>query len=137
MTGGIPLIYLGDEIGTLNDYSYREDPAHQQESHWAHRPRANWEHYTKRNDPHTTKGRVFIGLKNLIELRKRYEVFSGGELEIIPTENEYVLRFTRPHGADCALIFADFSGASQMILSPLLETQPIKAESLIHGTSNL
>jgi len=24
--GGIPLIYLGDEIGMLNDYSYRFDP---------------------------------------------------------------------------------------------------------------
>ena len=24
--GGIPLLYFGDEIGTLNDYSYRGDP---------------------------------------------------------------------------------------------------------------
>jgi hypothetical protein len=102
-----------------------------------HAREANWERYTNRNDPHTLKGRVFIGLKNLIELRKRYEVFSGAELEIIPTENEHVLGFTRPHGADRALIFANFSEASQMLLSSMLETQPIKAESLIHGTSNL
>jgi hypothetical protein len=25
--GGVPLIYLGDEIATLNDYSYRDDPS--------------------------------------------------------------------------------------------------------------
>ena len=64
-------------------------------------------------------------------------MFSGGELEIIPTENEHVLGFVRTRGADRALMFANFSEAPQMILLPRLETQPIKAESLIHGTSNL
>ena len=135
--GGIPLIYLGDEIGTLNDYSYREDPAHQQDSRWVHRPKASGERYAKRNDPNTIEGRVFLGLKNLIELRKRYEVFSGGELEIIPTENEHVLGFLRIRGTDRALIFANFSEAPQTILSPMLENQPVKAERLVHGTSNL
>jgi len=43
LAGGIPLIYLGDEIGMLNEYSYRDDPAHQQDSRWVHRPKANWE----------------------------------------------------------------------------------------------
>ncbi len=133
--GGIPLIYLGDEIGTLNDYSYREDPAHQQDSRWVHRPKANWERYTKRNDPDTIEAKVFMGLKNLIELRKKYEVFSGGELEIIPTENEHVLGFMRTRGNDRALIFANFSEESQMIFSPVIENQLIKAESLVHGTS--
>ena len=135
--GGIPLIYLGDEIGTLNDYSYREDPAHQQDSRWVHRPKASGERYAKRNDPNTIEGRVFLGLKNLIELRKRYDVFSGGELEIIPTENEHVLGFLRIRGADRALIFANFSEAPQTILSPMLENQLVKAERLVHGTSNL
>ena len=37
--GGIPLIYLGDEIGTLNQYSYKNDPAKADDSRWVHRPR--------------------------------------------------------------------------------------------------
>ena len=41
--GGIPLIYLGDEIGTLNDYRYRQDPAKAADSRWVHRPFADWE----------------------------------------------------------------------------------------------
>ena len=32
--GGIPLIYLGDEIGTFNDYAYRHDPAKAKDSRW-------------------------------------------------------------------------------------------------------
>jgi amylosucrase len=135
--GGIPLIYLGDEIGTLNDYSYRDDPAHQQDSRWVHRPNANWERYAKRNDPESVEGRVFLGLKNLIELRKRYEVFSGGELEIIPTENEHVLGFIRTRGTDRALIFANFSEAPQTITSQALENQAVRAENPVHGKSNL
>lgn len=31
-TGGIPLIYLGDEVGQLNDYSYLNDPAKMDDS---------------------------------------------------------------------------------------------------------
>jgi amylosucrase len=132
--GGIPLIYLGDEIGTLNDYSYRDDSAHQQDSRWVHRPKANWHRYSKRNDPDAIEGRVFIGLKNLIELRKRYEVFSGGELEIIPTENEHVLGFMRTRGADRALIFANFSEGPQMISSDVFENHPIKEKIPAYST---
>ncbi len=39
--GGIPLIYLGDEIGALNDYGYRDDPAKAGDSRWVHRPAAD------------------------------------------------------------------------------------------------
>ena len=132
--GGIPLIYLGDEIGTLNDYSYREDPAHQQDSRWVHRPKANWEGYAKRNDPDTIEGRVFLGLKELIELRKGYEAFSGGDLEIIRVENDHVLSFVRTCGADRALILANFSEAPQTISAHAFENYPIQEKTPVYGT---
>ena len=68
--GGIPLIYLGDEIGTLNDYSYRDDPAHERDSRWVHRPQADWEKYEKRNDPNTIEGRVFQRVENVDRIAK-------------------------------------------------------------------
>jgi glycosidase len=134
--GGVPLIYLGDEIGTLNDYSYRENPAHQQDSRWVHRPTANWELYAKRNDPDTTEGRVFLGLKTLIGLRKGYEAFSGGDLEISLTDNEHVLGFMRTCGADRALIFANFSEAPQTVSSHVFEDHPIKEKRPVYGTGS-
>ena len=39
--GGVPLIYLGDEVATLNDYSYLERPDHKKDSRWVHRPAAD------------------------------------------------------------------------------------------------
>ncbi len=37
--GGIPLIYLGDEIAMPNDYRYRDDPNKFDDSRWVHRLR--------------------------------------------------------------------------------------------------
>ena len=133
--GGIPLLYLGDEIGTLNDYSYRQDPAHQQDSRWVHRPKADWKRYARRHDPETIEGRVFRGLCELIGLRKGYEAFSGGQLEVIPTGNDHVLGFRRSHGTGQVIVFANFSEASEMIPADVLEHQPMKGKIPVHGTS--
>jgi glycosidase len=135
--GGIPLIYLGDEIGTLNDYTYRDDPAHERDSRWVHRPRADWDKYEKRNDINTIEGRVFQGLKMLIELRKQLEAFAGGELEIIPTENEHILGFMRTHAGKRAVIFANFSEAAQTISARILEQYSIHGKKCLHGKSKV
>ena len=48
--GGIPLIYLGDEVGTLNDYAYANDPAKAGDSRWVHRPATDWQQMARRHD---------------------------------------------------------------------------------------
>jgi len=135
--GGIPLIYLGDEIGTLNDHTYQDDPAHERDSRWVHRPRADWEKYAKRNDVNTVEGRVFQGLKMLIELRKQHEVFAGGELEVIQTENEHILGYTRVHAGKRAIIFANFSEEPQIIPSHIIERYAVQNKKPLHGRSNI
>ena len=135
--GGIPLIYLGDEIGTLNDYTYRDDPAHERDSRWVHRPRADWNKYAKRNDPSCVEGRVYQGLRELVALRKDNEVFSGSELEIIPTENDHVLGFMRRSMGKRAVIFANFAESPQSIPSRLFEQYSINAKKIIHGISRI
>ncbi len=135
--GGIPLIYLGDEIGTLNDYTYRDDPAKERDSRWAHRPPADWEKYAKRNDPNSIAGRVFQGLKKLIELRKQHPAFAGGELEIIQTENEHVLGFIRTHISNRAVIFANFSESPQIITPRILEQNSVYSQKLLYGLSKI
>jgi amylosucrase len=133
--GGIPLIYLGDEIGTLNDYSYLDDPAHERDSRWVHRPRADWEKYAKRKEPKTIEGRVYQGLRKLIALRKRYDMFSGGELEVILTRNEHVLGFMRTHAGQRAVIFANFSESPQIIPARILEQYHLYGKKRLHGFS--
>ncbi|MEI7845701.1 MAG: amylosucrase [Chloroflexota bacterium] len=121
LVGGIPLLYLGDEIGTLNDYSYRDDPDKTRDSRWVHRPRADWERYEKRKSPETVEGRVFEGMKRLIELRKEHTAFSGDNLELIQTENEHVLGFVRSHAGQKMVLFANFSENQQFVYSKVLD----------------
>ncbi len=113
LVGGIPLIYLGDEIATLNDYTYRDDPAKARDSRWVHRPRADWQKYARRCDPLTVEGQVYQGLQTLIALRKQNQVFSGGELSVISTQNDHLLAFERMHAGQRAVVLANFSEAGQ------------------------
>lgn len=119
-TGGIPLLYLGDEIGTLNDYSYQNDPFKAHDSRWVHRPRADWKKYALRHHPQSIEGRIFQRLRQLIELRKNTEAFSGGELRILETENLHTLGFERRFASQRALVFANFSEQEQTLPSPVL-----------------
>lgn len=133
LAGGIPLLYLGDEIGTLNDYSYQNDPAKAADSRWVHRPRADWQRYDRRHDPQTVEGRVFQGLRRLIRLRKENSVFGGGQLQVFPTENVHVLGFLRSQQGQRAAVFANFSEQPQTLAARVF--QQIGAENLtwLHG----
>lgn len=135
--GGIPLIYLGDEIGTLNDYTYRDDPSHERDSRWVHRPRADWEKYEKRNNLHSIEGHIYNGFRTLIELRKGNGVFSGGDLEVIPTENEHILGFARINSGKRAVIFANFSESQQTIAPRIVEQYSIVSLKKLHGRNHV
>ncbi|PUA79132.1 alpha-amylase family protein [Nocardioides currus] len=40
--GGLPVLWMGDEIGLLNDIGWADDPQHGDDNRWAHRPRMPW-----------------------------------------------------------------------------------------------
>ncbi len=135
--GGIPLIYLGDEIGTLNDYSYRDDPARERDSRWVHRPRADWEKYKKRQNLHSLEGHIFHGFRAMIDLRKASPVFAGGELEVIQTGNEHVLAFMRTHAGKRSVIFANFSEVPQTVPRRIIEQYAITSLKKLHGRNHV
>ncbi len=137
LVGGIPLLYLGDEIGRLNDYSYRDDPDKTRDSRWVHRPQADWERYEKRKSPETVEGRVFDGLKRLIGLRKEQDAFSGSNLELIQTENEHVLGFVRSHAGQQMVLFANFSESQQFVLSEILKKYEFRLGQRLSGQGQL
>ncbi|MCI9887519.1 alpha-amylase family protein [Micrococcales bacterium 31B] len=41
--GGIPLVYMGDELALTNDYSFAGVPEHAADNRWVHRPRMPWD----------------------------------------------------------------------------------------------
>lgn len=138
LAGGIPLIYLGDEIGTLNDYTFRDDPSHERDSRWVHRPRTDWVKLERRNDAGTIEGQVFQRLQGLVTLRKQYDVFSGGALEVFATENAHVLAFIRRSEGKRAVVLANFSENEQFIAARLLEQYNfLQGKQRLHGSSSV
>ena len=113
--GGIPLIYLGDEIGVLNDYDFRNDPAKVDDSRWVHRPEADPKRYAQREDIETIPGQIYQGLKKLIQLRKNTPAISGEFPEFIRTGNPHVFGYIRRDEDEHILFLSNFSDDSQKI----------------------
>ena len=113
--GGIPLVYLGDELGVLNDYDYENHPEKTGDSRWLHRPLFDWKRSESRHDQETPMGKIFHGLLKLNQLRQQNIVFSGSNTEIIDPGNKHILGYFRHHEAQTALILANFSCNMQPI----------------------
>ena len=72
--GGIPLLYMGDEIGLFNDWSFEKDEAKAADNRWLHRPTMNWEtaDAAARGElGHSVAGQIRNRMQRLIETRKR------------------------------------------------------------------
>jgi amylosucrase len=113
--GGIPLLYLGDEVGWLNDYRYRTDPSKVNDSRWVHRPPIDWEKLARRHDPQTVEGQLYGRLQRLITLRKATAGFSGNVMEVLPIEGEHIFAFVRTHGPERILVLANFTEQEQRV----------------------
>lgn len=66
---GIPMLYSGDELGQVNDYSYKEDPAKCADSRYIHRGKLQWELAENKNDSTTVQGSIFQTLDRLEKIR--------------------------------------------------------------------
>ena len=59
---GITVLYSGDEIGQLNDYSYHEVPEKHEDSRYLHRGNYRWDLEPKTADPETSQYKIFTAL---------------------------------------------------------------------------
>lgn len=75
--GGMPLLYMGDELGLLNDTSYTDVAEHASDSRWVHRPKMNWELAKRRHDPSSVPGRLFTGTLAITKARRRTQQLSA------------------------------------------------------------
>lgn len=111
--GGIPLVYAGDELGTLNDHGYEQDPEKAGDSRWVHRPRFDWQRAGNRTSADTPEGRIFNGLLRLSQLRQNNLSFTRSETEIVDTGNAHVLGYFRQHLEQSTLVLANFTERRQ------------------------
>jgi amylosucrase len=109
--GGIPLIYMGDELALLNDRGYLDVPDHAHDSRWIHRPRMDWDRAAERHRDPGPAGRVFRGTQAILARRRAVPALHGGvPVEVLRAEAPGVFAFRRAAPVDavvCLFNFAD------------------------------
>lgn len=114
--GGIPLIYMGDELGLLNDYSFTANAAKASDNRWLHRPVMNWARSSQRNDPQHVTGRIYTGLRQLIKARlDTPAIHSGALTQPMWTHNSQVFALVRKHPRGNLLLLANFDAHGQRV----------------------
>lgn len=94
--GGIPLLYYGDAIGTLNSLEYLADPFKRDDNRWANRSHFDWVKAEKRRQPGTVEFRIFNALKRMIALRKETTAFADFDnRQLLAVDNPNLLVFSR------------------------------------------
>lgn len=98
--GGIPLLYMGDELGMLNDESYKNDPAKADDNRWIHRPKMDWDLAAKAAYGEGVAGRVYEAIGNLIKARKSLDSIHASVTAETSTQNDgALLLIKRKHAA--------------------------------------
>ncbi|MFO1143293.1 MAG: alpha-amylase family protein [Amaricoccus sp.] len=110
--GGIPLLYMGDEVALLNDYGYTDDPDHAHDSRWIHRPRMDWPRAEAAQAGRGPAARVYEGVRHILARRRATPEFHAGNPTLIADTGQLGLfAFVRraPTGAVvCIYNFTEF-----------------------------
>ena len=126
--GGMPLLYMGDELAQANDLAYRDDAARTNDSRWLQRPAFDEAAFAAREDEYGVSERVFRALKRLLSCRKGLPQLAAQQpRRLLDPDAPAVLAFTRGTSGNDLLFLANFSPEAQKLdlhcLLPDQETQ--------------
>jgi amylosucrase len=95
---GIPLLYMGDELGLPNDHGYLDDPARAADNRWLHRPAMDWDLAGRRAEPGTVAQRIFSALVALAAARRRTpHLHAATPVEVVDLQQPQLFAFMRRH----------------------------------------
>jgi amylosucrase len=109
---GIPLIYSGDEIASLNDYSYEEVPEFAADNRWMHRPRMDWEVAARAARGEGHEGRILSFVRSCLRLRRSLPALAqDAPFEVLHSEEGLlaVLRSPPDRASAPLLVLANFT----------------------------
>ena len=114
MQSGIPVLYSGDEIGQLNDDSYRLDPNKAEDSRYLHRGRMDWEAAAKAEQLGTPEYRIFTALAQLENLRAKEHTFAcAAEAETLDTGDNALLGIKRSLDGETVVGLFNFGSSAK------------------------
>lgn len=127
--GGIPLIYMGDELGLTNDHGYLQVPDHAHDSRWLHRPAMDWDRAARAAaDPASPEGRILHGTRTILQRRSQCEGLHGAHpTQIWDSGNPAVFAFSRLAPSGSILCLFNFTESWQQVSGDWLRFQGVTA----------
>lgn len=125
--GGIPLIFMGEEWGTLNDYDYLNEKEKLEDSRWVHRPTMDWSVLKQIKQKKSVRRRIFIEMQQTFYKRKEVAALDGNHMRLLPVDNDHVLAYLRWHDANTLTVLANFSERAQEV-----DVRRFRMEGLSH-----
>ena len=111
---GIPMLYSGDELGQVNDYSYKDDAEKASDSRYLHRGAFLWELADKRKDLSTVQGQLFQMLNRLEQIRRQENVFfQEAEVYTYDVHNDSILGILREYKGERFIALFNFNEREQ------------------------
>ena len=122
--GGLPLIYMGDEIGLLNNYDYVHHDDYASDSRWLHRPAMDWARLEKRHDANTIEGRLYQGFRQIIKARRRTpQLGAQYDTDILDLDHSHLFAVAKRHPLGTLACVYNFSESTQHLNAyPLFES---------------
>jgi amylosucrase len=119
---GFVMLSSGDEIGQVNDYTYKENPDTADDSRYIHRSVFNWENAGKRHEKGTVQQRIWDGLQNLEEKRRNHECFRNDTyVTTWDTDNIGIFAIRRTNSEGEMLCLSNFTERTEVARLRALE----------------
>src|SRR5918994_2092764 len=120
--GGLPLIYMGDELGLPNDPAWADDEHHRDDNRWMHRPPMDWAAAERRDRPGSVEAALWHGLRRLIAARRGTRAtHAQGAGRSLWTGNDHVYGLLREFAGDRLLLLANLRGEDQRVRRAILD----------------
>ncbi len=120
--GGLPLLYMGDEIGMLNDASYLDDPAKADDGRWMQRPAMDW---ATARAPTGAAARILEGTRSIMAARKATPQLAGHVPTLVrDIGNPALFVFERQADDASVLCLFNFTETAQRVTPWALHLDP-------------
>ncbi len=118
---GLPLLYMGDELGMRNDHGYLLEADHRGDNRWMHRPTMDWAGARRRLRRGTIEARIHRGLRHLIAVRQASpQLHASVPLEVVDPGSAAMFAFRRDHPIGPLMAVSNFADAPSAIAADLL-----------------
>ena len=116
---GLPIIYSGDEVGQVNDYTYRDDPEKAEDSRYIHRGRFDWVLVDHVDEKGSVQQRLYDALRALEGIRRDEAVFDAdATVEIVGYSDPAILWIKRSLDGETLHAVFNFSDEQRTLWMP-------------------